>query len=77
MEKGKKYPVCLEGERACPPEDVGGIGGFENFLEALADPSHEEHEMYAEWGAGFDSEAFDPEKASKQMKKGLPNWRER
>jgi hypothetical protein len=74
-EKGKKYPICLKGERACPPEDVGGVWGFETFLEALADPNHEEHEMYAEWGASFDPEVFDPVKTTRQMKVGLSDWR--
>ncbi|MBC8290923.1 MAG: plasmid pRiA4b ORF-3 family protein [Planctomycetes bacterium] len=40
---GEKYPVCLEGERACPPEDVGGPWGFADYLEALTDPSHDRH----------------------------------
>ncbi len=74
-ETGKKYPLCLDGERACPPEDVGGIGGFYEFLEALADPKHERHEELIEWSGPFDPEEFDPGKATKAMKKGLPNWR--
>jgi hypothetical protein len=73
--KGKKYPLCVEGERACPPEDVGGIWGYATFLEAKNDPSHEESEMYSEWCADFDPEAFDPKKATKDMKRGLPDWR--
>jgi hypothetical protein len=56
-----KYPVCLAGERACPPEDVGGVWGYEGFLEAIRDPDHPEHESYLEWiGGEFDPEAFDP-----------------
>jgi hypothetical protein len=55
-----KYPFCVKGVRACPPEDVGGIWGFEEFLEAMKDPSHKEHESYIEWWGGlFDPEAFD------------------
>lgn len=55
-----KYPVCLEGQRCCPPEDVGGMWGYEEFLEAIADPKHEEHKSYLEWiGGSFDPEAFD------------------
>jgi len=57
---GVQYPVCLAGARACPPEDVGGIPGYENFLEALRDPNHPEHEELVEWiGGEFDPEAFD------------------
>jgi hypothetical protein len=71
-----KYPLCLEGERACPPEDCGGIWGYQDFLAAIADPKHEDHENMLEWiGGKFDSEKFDPSKATKVMKKGLPDWR--
>ncbi len=49
--------ACLEGERACPPEDVGGVPGYFEFCNALKNPSHEAHESYMEWsGGGFDSE---------------------
>lgn len=57
------YPKCLAGERACPPEDCGGIYGYQRLLEVLGNPLDEEHEEMAEWlGAPFDSEAFDPDK---------------
>lgn len=74
--RGKKPPCCLEGERACPPEDVGGVGGYEVFLEALGDPDHEEHEMYAEWGAGFDAERFNAGATTRAMRRGLASWSE-
>lgn len=52
--------TCLEGERACPPEDVGGVHGYFEFYNALKDPNHEEHQSYMEWSGGnFDSESFD------------------
>ena len=76
QEPGKKYPLCLEGERACPPEDVGGIYGFYEFLEALADPKHERHDDFMEWAGDFDPKNFDAKQATKVMKKGLPDWRE-
>ena len=75
---GKRYPLCLEGERACPLEDVGGVWGYQNFLAAIANPNHEEHEDFLEWcGGEFSPEDFDPAAATKKMKRGLPNWRER
>ena len=59
-EPDQEYPICLAGERACPPEDVGGVFGYAEFLEAIADPNHEEHDSYLEWvGGEFDPEAFD------------------
>ena len=75
-EKGSRYPLCLEGQRACPPEDVGGSGGYEEYLEAMANPKHEEHESFMEWRGTFDPEAFDARAASRAMRTGLPNWRE-
>jgi len=59
-EPGQAYPVCIEGRRARPPEDVGGVWGYADFLEAIQDPEHPEHEAYLEWvGGEFDPEAFD------------------
>ncbi|MDQ6772505.1 MAG: plasmid pRiA4b ORF-3 family protein [Candidatus Dormibacteraeota bacterium] len=53
-------PRCLGGERACPPEDCGGPGGYMRLLEAVQDANDEEHDDYLEWlGQDFDSEAFD------------------
>jgi hypothetical protein len=75
-EKGTRYPVCIEGQRACPPEDVGGPFGYQEYLEALADPKHERHKEFMEWSGSFDPEKFDAEAAAKAMRKGLPNWRE-
>ncbi|KWR84236.1 plasmid pRiA4b ORF-3 family protein [Cupriavidus sp. IDO] len=53
-------PVCLAGENACPPEDVGGVSGYDRFREALADPENEEHLDYRTWVGGiFDPAGFD------------------
>ena len=57
---GMRYPRVVAGKRACPPEDVGGLGGYENFLEAIANPEHPEHQEFLEWcGGPFDPEQFD------------------
>ena len=59
-EPGMKYPWVLAGKRACPPDDVGGAWGYEEFLEKIRNPKHPEHEEMLEWcGGSFDSEAFD------------------
>jgi hypothetical protein len=59
---GCKYPICLDGERACPPEDCGGTGGYENLLEIIKDQQHEEHESMLTWvGGKFDPEKFNPQ----------------
>lgn len=70
------YPLCLEGKRACPPEDCGGIWGYAEFLEAISDPKHVEHQNLLDWiGEAFDPESFDATKTTKKMKCGLPDWR--
>ena len=56
------YPVCTGGARACPPEDSGGVYGYAEMLQVLADPNHPDHDMYLEWlGGEWDAEAFDLE----------------
>jgi hypothetical protein len=62
-------PRCLAGERNCPPEDIGGSGGYEDYLEAMADPEHEEHENMLQWRGPFDPEAFSIEKINRQLEK--------
>jgi len=55
------YPLCVKGERACPPEDCGGTYGYEDFLKIIRDPDDEQHERMLEWiGGEFDSEHFNP-----------------
>jgi hypothetical protein len=63
-----RYPVCVTGEFAGPPEDVGGCYGYERFLEVISDPGHEEHQVMLEWiGGGFDPEAFDVDQVNKRL----------
>ncbi len=69
-EEGVRYPLCLKGKRACPPEDVGGVWGYVNFLEALSDPTHDEHEEYLEWvGGEFNPEDFDLEEINARLRR--------
>jgi len=68
--KGASYPICLAGERACPPEDVGGVWGYANMLDAIANSKHGEHEQYVEWlGDTFDPEAFDPKVVNRMLRR--------
>ena len=58
-EENIAYPVCTGGARACPPEDCGGIYGYEHFLATIMDPKHEQYEEMLEWvGGEFDPEDF-------------------
>lgn len=60
-ESGGKYPRCLGGERACPPEDCGGPGGYAELLTTIASPTDGEYERMLEWlGGSFDPESFTP-----------------
>jgi hypothetical protein len=53
------YPVCIGGERACPPEDIGGIPGFYRFMELLLSSDEIEREGAHEWvEEDWDPEAF-------------------
>jgi len=65
---GISYPVCLKGKRACPPEDCGGIWGYSDFLEAIQDPDHPEHDDMLEWvGEEFDPEAFSLDEVNSRL----------
>jgi hypothetical protein len=58
---GIHYPICLGGERACPPEDCGGPPGFEDFLRIIKDPSDEEHAETLAWvGGSYEPGRFEP-----------------
>ena len=57
--KPKRIALCVDGANAAPPEDCGGLPGFENLKEALADPKHPEHDDMVEWyGDEFDAAEF-------------------
>jgi hypothetical protein len=64
-----RYPLCLAGKGACPPEDCGGVWGYQDLRDALAYPAHERHEEMLEWlglqtAAEFDPARFDPEEVN-------------
>jgi len=59
LEPGVRYPVCVGGERACPPEDCGGFIGYDDLIDALLDPENAEHAGLLERRGNFDPEAFD------------------
>jgi hypothetical protein len=62
--------ICVAGEHACPPEDVGGPPGYQHFLKAIADPRHEEHDDMLSWcGGGFDPREFDIELVNRKLRR--------
>jgi hypothetical protein len=68
-EAGVRYPVCITGKRACPPEDCGGIWGYADLLETIKNPDDEEYEEMMEWlGGDFDPEAFDLDSIDKALR---------
>lgn len=63
-----RHPRVLAGARACPPEDVGGPDGYVDFLDAIADRKHPEHDAMLEWvGGEFDPEAFDVDARNREF----------
>jgi len=66
---GVRYPVCLAGQRACPPEDCGGPVGYGELLQALGDPDHPEHDSWTEWvGGTFDAEELDLDELNRRLR---------
>ena len=60
--------MCITGRNACPPEDVGGVPGYAEFLEAIRDPANPEHLTMRQWcGGAFDPSAFDPMEAQERL----------
>ena len=58
-EKKTKYPICIGGERACPPEDCGGVSGYYNVLKTISDISDDDYEDMKIWtGQGWHPESF-------------------
>jgi len=71
LEKGPAgmVPRCLGGARACPPEDCGGVGGYEEMLRVLdgrSDP--DDREELLEWAGDYDPEEFDVGTVNKMLR---------
>lgn len=67
---GVIYPRVIDGARNGPPEDVGGVWGYENLIAALSDPEHEDHEEMTEYfGDQIDPEHFDIDQINKELAK--------
>lgn len=69
-----RYPRCVDGAMACPPEDIGGVWGYADFVEAINNPQHPEHEHYFEWNGPFDPDKFNTKQATRRMRNGIPTW---
>jgi Plasmid pRiA4b ORF-3-like protein len=65
------YPCCTAGKNACPPEDVGGIWGYYEYLEAIFNPEHPEREHYMDWNDSFDPTEFDKAETTLLMQSAL------
>lgn len=67
-DEDEPLPKCLGGKRACPPEDCGGMWGYERLLAAIGDTEHPEHAELSEWlGEGFDPEHFDAAEVNSEL----------
>ena len=72
LQPAPKVARCVEGARARPPEDVGGPSGYQDFLETVLCPAHEEHRAMLRWAGGhFDPEWFDLELTNKDVERAL------
>lgn len=72
LEPVPKNAICIDGARARPPEDVGGIPGYEQFLDVIGNPKHPEHKETKHWcGGHFDPEWFDLPTVEKDVRSAL------
>lgn len=71
-EPSVKYPRCVTGKLACPPEDIGGVFGFYDYVEAISNPKHRRHKEFIEWYGPFDPDSSAPLQTTKRMQQGLP-----
>lgn len=67
--EGRRYPKCIGGKMACPPEDCGGIYGYKELLRILADPKHEEYKEHVKWLKSINRKNFDPKEFKPKLVK--------
>ena len=68
--EGVKYPMCVGGQRACPPEDRGGPWAYPDFVEGIGNPDHPRHDELPEWVVDeFDPERFDQEAVNTELRR--------
>jgi hypothetical protein len=61
-------PSCLAGERCCPPENVGGVCGYKEFLDVISEPNHKHYKRFINWAGGsFSAEEFDLERVNESL----------
>lgn len=68
-EQGMKYPVCIAGQRACPPEDCGGPWSYMDLVEVMSDPEARKDDERMEWLGDFDPEQFDVKAVNKKWRR--------
>ena len=84
-EEGKEYPICVAGKNACPPEDCGGLGGYERLQKILKNPKNKEHAEMLEWlcidsadefnVADFDSKTVEFEDTKERLREYEKNFK--
>jgi len=75
---GRKYPACIDGARSRPPEDVGGVHGYADFLDVLGDPTDPRHTALKRWaGRKFHPEAFDLTRTDRAVRSAVSTARRR
>jgi hypothetical protein len=71
LERDERFlgnPVCVAGERACPPEDCGGLWGYYEKIDIIRNRKHQDYEDVAEWlGADFDPDHFDLDEINRRL----------
>jgi len=77
-EDGVKYPICLKGNRACPPEDCGGPSGYMYMLKVVRNRRHPEYREMKEWlGDRFDPLAYDVKNINRELKGLSKQWKQK